>query len=310
MLHLLYYMLQMYRNYALALIGALCLLSCNKEQAPDPVVEKYHFALADAETTAAVKVDADASGSYTWTIEAAVELTDLETSVSLDGTPVTDGVAVQKLAEGGLTITVSYAANDSFVPKVWTVSVSTQNSNVEVQLLTMTLTQDCQPEEIVNETFKTSQGAFTVNNIALASKLADKGVWKHNAAALGGVMVGNLYLRGNSETSKARFESPEFSLKGKSEYATLSFMHDGKYVNDDIYKVQYTVDGGETWNDATIVGDAFLPDKVDGKSREWKLMDATVDLSAALGAEKVKFGFYIEGKDMTWEFNSLVLKAK
>lgn len=673
----------MYRNYALALIGALCLLSCNKEKAPDPV--KYHFALKDAETSAAVEVDADASGSYTWTVEAAAELTDLETSVSLDGTPVTEGVIVEKLEEGGLTVTLSYAANDSFVPKVWTVSVSTQNPNVDLQTLTMTLTQKaledkafslsaasdevdaaagtktfhvvadddvnwtvsiepsatvtiegfepnvlsasgtkdvtinyvenrgfdivsyvvkvtteatvanptltyiltqkasvaeftdvaglkslitasetefrgvltdavvtyvngssvfiedasagimlylynsgfkagqklngavtasgylfnnlpelvslsaatvedgadipcnivtlaelataegydkwesrrvkvegaiveksivggknvagmlsqggstfatynqasvtigskgdvidiisyptaykdtkqlyvfgndfivikstpgvitmaaaktlkvgdevslgasvnsgaavtyessdssvvavkgnglivaraegsvtitatapangiyteasatCQvtvvpnvatEEILVNETFKTSQGAFTVNNIALAEKLADKGVWKHNADALGGVMVGNLYSRTNKEVSKTRLESPEFSLKDKSEYATLSFKHDGKFVKDDIYKVQYTTDGGETWNDATIEGDAFLPDKVNDENREWKLMDATVDLSAALGAEKVKFGFYLEGKDMTWEFNSVVLKAK
>lgn len=269
----------MYRNYALALIVALCLLSCNKEKAPAPVT--YHFALKDAETSAAVEVEADASGSYTWTVEAAAELTDLETSVCLDGTPITEGVMVEKLAEGGLTVTVSYAANDRFVPKVWTVSVSTQNPNVDLQTLTMTLTQDCRPEELVNETFKTSQGAFTVNNIAIAEKLADKGVWKHNAEALGGVMVGNLYLKNNGEISKARLESPEFSLKDKSEYATLSFKHDGKFVKDDIYKVQYTTDGGETWNDATIVGDAFLPDEVDNKKREWKLMDATVDLSAS-----------------------------
>lgn len=301
MLHLLYFMLQMYRNYVLALIGALCLLSCNKEKAPDPV--KYHFALKDAETSAAVEVDADASGAYTWTIEADPELADLETSVSLDGTPITEGVTVENLAEGGLTVTVSYAANDSFVPKVWTVSVSTQNPNVDLWALTMTLTQDCRPEELVNETFKTSQGAFTVNNIALAKKLADRGVWKHNAEALGGVMVGNLYIRNNSDVSKARLESPEFSLKGKSEYATLSFKHDGSYVKEDIYKVQYTTDGGATWHDVEIVG-AFADD---GK---WELVDATVDLSAALGAEKVKFGFYLEGKDMIWEFNNMVLKAK
>lgn len=150
MLHLLYIMLQMYRKCIFALIGALCLLSCNKEKAPDPisrekdtdpVVEKYHFALKDAETSAAVEVAADASGAYTWTVEAAPELTDLETSVSLDGTTVTEGVKVDSLETGGLTVTVSYAANDSFVPKVWTVTVSTQNTNVEVQTITMTLTQ-------------------------------------------------------------------------------------------------------------------------------------------------------------------------
>lgn len=587
MLHLLYIMLQMYRKYTFALIGALCLLSCNKEKAPDPisrekdpdpVVEKYHFALKDAEASAAVEVAADASGSYTWTVEAAPELTDLETSVSLDGTTVTEGVKVDSLETGGLTVTVSYAANDSFEPKVWTVTVSTQNTNVEVQAITMTLTQKsvvpdftdvaslkalitasetefrgfladavvtyvngprvfiedasagimlylynsgfkagqklngavtasgtlfnnlpelvslsaatvedgadipcsivtlaelstaegyakwesrrvkvegatveksivggknvdgmlsqadstfatynqasvtiggkgdvidliCYPtvyngtkqlyvfgddfivlkstagiismpeaqtlkvgeelslgasvnsgaaityessdttvvvvnenglvmalgegsatitatapangiyreasascqvtvvpnvateEILVNETFKTSQGAFTINNIAIAAKLADKGVWKHNPDALGGVIVGNLYVSGNSEISKTRLESPEFSLKGKNEYAILSFKHDGAYIGSDIYKVQYTTDGGATWTDIEIVG-AFADDK------KWELVDATVDLSAALGAEKVKFGFYLEGKEMLWELQSVVLKAK
>lgn len=231
-------------------------------------------------------------------------------SIEPEATVTIEGLEPNVLsASGTKTVTIKYVENTGSAAVSYVVKVVTE-ATVANSTLTYTLTQDCRPEELVDETFKTSQGAFTVNNVALAAKLADRGVWKHNADALGGVMVGNLYLRGNSEVSKTRLESPEFSLKDKSEYATLTFKHDGKFVKDDIYKVQYTTDGGETWNDATIVGDAFLPDKVDNENREWKLMDATVDLSAALGAEKVKFGFYLEGKDMTWEFNNVVLKAK
>lgn len=159
-------------------------------------------------------------------------------------------------------------------------------------------------EALVSETFKTTQGSFTINNIVMNDPV--KAVWAWNSA-LEGCMRASAYVNRKNQDAQARLESPEFSLAAKKEYATLTFTHTAKFFKDAAseLKVQYSIDGGENWIDATV--DAYPAGK------DWSTVDATVDLSAACGNAKVKFGFlYTSSSDAsaTWEIKNVELKAK
>ncbi len=257
---------------------------------------KYAFYLKDA---GPVEVGAEA-GTYTWTVVADSEV-EYKAEVSMDGEVLGEGVAVE---EGNITLT--YAENTLTEKKVYTLTVTTSNTNVDAPTLTATLTQDSAAieETLVNETFKTNLGSFTINNILMNSPLTY--IWQWNSA-LSGCAKANAYVNRKNNAAQARLESPEFNLTGKKQYATLTFVHASKFFKDapSELKVQYSIDGGENWTDAAI--------DIYPEGKDWSTVSATVDLSAACGNANVKFGFlYTSSTEASaaWEIQNVVLKAK
>lgn len=151
------------------------------------------------------------------------------------------------------------------------------------------------PATMIDETFATSQGSFTINDIALPE--GGTYVWKHDDRSY---MKASAYINKTNKAAQSRLESPVLNLTGRTK-ATLSFQHTGKYFGTqaDEIKVQYTIDG-TTWNDAVI---SAYP-----SGNNWNFVDATVDLSAAAGNSSVKFGFLYTSTTNaapTWEIKNV-----
>lgn len=152
-------------------------------------------------------------------------------------------------------------------------------------------------------TFAEGMNDFTIVNVkALPAGL--EYIWKHDAT--------NKYMKASAFKSSVNYEaqsrivSPAFSLKGLST-ATLKFQHTGKYFDKtaamtDAIKVLASTDG-TTWNELTING---LP-----TGNDWTFVDATCDMTAYAGKEKVFIAFEYNSTSTaapTWEVKNVEVK--
>ena len=152
-------------------------------------------------------------------------------------------------------------------------------------------------------TFDDGEDNFTIENVSLAPGLTY--VWKHNdkTATTAGYMKASAYASKKNLPAQSRIVSPAFSLAGLTS-ATLTFQHTGRFFGNVAQecKVQASTDG-KTWTDLTV---SAYPD-----GSNWNFIDATCDLSAFAGQNKVYIAFlYTSTSEAapTWEVKNVVVK--
>lgn len=152
---------------------------------------------------------------------------------------------------------------------------------------------------IFEETFKSDQGAFTIDNVNLQDPLTY--VWSHDSY---GYMKASAYKSGTSYPSEAWLISPEIDLAGASA-VKLSFSHCvNKFPDLAFAKKSCTLhvrtSGSTPWTEVEI------PTYSDNSS--WSFVDdVVVDLSAFDG-KKIQLGFKYtseDGKSGTWEVKNV-----
>lgn len=150
----------------------------------------------------------------------------------------------------------------------------------------------------LSESFSESQGDFTIENVSLGEGLTY--VWSWNSSKY---MKASGYANKKAIPAQSRLVSPAFSLKGLTS-ATLSFTHTARFFGDvaSELKVQASTDG-KTWTDLKV---SAYPD-----GSTWTFVDATCDMSAYAGKDKVFIAFlYTSTADnaATWEVKNVEVK--
>lgn len=87
--------------------------------------------------------------------------------------------------------------------------------------------------------------------------------------------------------------------------ASLSMNHTFRYGESSQLSVKYSIDGGSTWNNATLSNW--------GDVNNWTFVDATADLSATCGYAHVKLAFVYTcttSSYSTWEIKTLTISGK
>ena len=154
------------------------------------------------------------------------------------------------------------------------------------------------PDTILEETFSSSQGDFTIDNEKLPSGI--EAVWVFDKSY---GMKATAYVNGTRYETASRLVSPELDLTGYKT-AFVSFDHALNYLSNakvtDHISLQVTVDDGKTWKDVPIIKNPT--------GDNWSFINSgDIDLSAFCG-NKIKIGFlYRSNKDIatTWEVKNV-----
>ena len=227
------------------------------------------------------------SGNVEWTAEAS------------------EGATINKVSgTGSDVITVSFAANTTPEPKEYTVFVRSTAAGVNDEF-EVNITQAAASTEAkaypYEETFATSQGDFTINNVNLGEGLTY--VWKHDSS--------NKYMKasayaGSNKPSESWLISPLVDMTDAVS-PVLSFSHViNKYFGTVSSEATVWIkEEGGNWNQLTIT----YPDFPEGKNfSNWG--DVSLDVASYAG-KKVQVGFkYISTSDHagTWEIKNFNLK--
>lgn len=215
-----------------------------------------------------------------------------------------EGITLDKASgEGNATITASFAANTEPVAKNYSVIVGTENTAVENDEYEITFSQAAASTEAktypFEETFASSQGDFTIDNVKLDEGLSY--VWKHDASNK--YMKASAYAGSNKE-SESWLISPLVDMTG----ATNPMLYFSQCINKffgDVTKeatVWIKEEGGD-WAQLTI----SYPEITSGN---WsKMTDYTVDIKSYAG-KKVQVAFKYTSSTTaagTWELKNFKL---
>lgn len=153
------------------------------------------------------------------------------------------------------------------------------------------------PVTIFEETFETSQGAFTTDNKTLPEGQTE--IWKHDANYK--QMKVTAYISGTNHASESWLVSPTIDLSNQSA-AHLTFEHTGKYFGTiaDEATLRVSPDNGATWDSVAI------PTYFSGS--DWTFVSSgDIDLSSYAG-NSIKIAFrYVSTatKAGTWEVKNV-----
>mgnify|MGYP000074621832 CR=1 FL=1 len=158
-------------------------------------------------------------------------------------------------------------------------------------------TQPGQEAVVLNESFATSQGAFTINDKTLPE--GGTYVWKHDTYNDDNFMKASAFL-GGAKASESWLVSPAIDLS-KATTATLTFDHAHKFAGtpSEELTLWVTETNAEAWTQLSI-------DKY-GTNNDYNFVTATIDLSAYAG-KTIKFAFkYISTTSAagTWEIKNV-----
>lgn len=215
-----------------------------------------------------------------------------------------EGVTLDKTSgEGSATITASFAANTEPVAKNYSVIVGTDNTAVENDEFEITFSQAAASTEAkaypFEETFASSQGDFTIDNVKLDEGLSY--VWKHDASNK--YMKASAYAGSNKE-SESWLISPLVDMTG----ATNPMLYFSQCINKffgDVTKeaTVWIKEEGGAWTQLAI----SYPEITSGN---WsKMTDYTVDIKSYAG-KKVQVAFKYTSSTTaagTWEVKSFKL---
>lgn len=155
---------------------------------------------------------------------------------------------------------------------------------------------------ILEETFASSQGSFTIED----KQLPEGGtyVWKHDNYQNPGYMKASAYI-GSAKTAESWLISPVIDLS-QATVATLTFDHTHKFAGtpfENYLTLWITEANTENWKQLTI-------DKY-GTNNDYTFVTSTIDLSAYAG-KTIKFAFkYVSDTTAagTWEVKNVKVTA-
>ena len=203
---------------------------------------------------------------------------------------------------GDATVTLSFAANAGEADLTYTIKVSGSDTHLEVKERTVTLTHKSNVGKTLpySETFESSFGDFTLNDVSLPS--GSTYVWtidtKNKCAKA------SSYFSGANHASESWLVSPVLDLS-EMKSAQVSFQYAMNYGQTALYSESffgYVIEGTEK----TRVN-FNIPIK-----GSWTWFDETVDLSAWAG-KKIQFAFVYVSTDeaaCTAEVKNVIFDVK
>ena len=206
---------------------------------------------------------------------------------------------------GSATLTASFAANTATTPKEYSVMVRTSTQGVVNDEFALTITQlgvtttaQAYPYE---ETFASSQGEFTIDNVSLDEALSY--VWRYDSSNK--YMKASAYVGGSNRPAVSWLLSPFVDLTGATA-PTLSFSHCiNKYFGTVSEEATVWIkEEGGSWNQLTIT----YPTVASGATFS-SFETVTVDVTSYVG-KKVQVGFkYVSTASNagTWEVKNFKL---
>lgn len=276
------------------------------------------FNLADGTLTATtgtnnkeVAMNVNAEGTTATAIilptASASDQTAINLTFSLNGQSFTYTIANTAIFEKGTNVTFNANLSINNGKPVVTVGNATitnwtekPGGDINVNFDGETQPQPGEEAVVLNESFATSQGAFTIED----KQLPEGGsyVWKHDAGTTTGgkpyyYMKASAFINKTNQASESWLISPEVDLSTATT-ATLNFMHIINFAGD--MQTQQTLwvteTSAENWQQVTI------PNYPTGK--DWnEVSSGNIDLSAYAG-KKIKFAFkYVSTTSAaaTWE---------
>ena len=246
---------------------------------------------ASASEQTAINLTFNLSGqSFTYTID--------DTSLFEEGTNVSFNANLS-INNGKPVVTVGNATITAWTEKA--------GGDIDVNFDGETQPQPGEEAVVLNETFATDQGAFTIEDKTLPE--GGSYVWKHDAGTTTGgepyyYMKASAFISG-AKASESWLISPEVDLSTATT-ATLTFMHIINYAGDipTEQTLWVTETSAENWQQVTI------PNYPAGNNWD-KTPSGNIDLSAYAG-KKIKFAFkYVSTteKAATWEIYDVKVVA-
>lgn len=247
---------------------------------------------ASASEQTAINLTFNLSGqSFTYTID--------NTSIFEKGTNVTFNANLS-INNGKPVVTVGNATITAWTEKA--------GGDIDVNFDGETQPQPGEEAVVLNETFATGQGAFTIDDKTLPE--GGSYVWKHDAGTTTGgepyyYMKASAFINKTNQASESWLISPEVDLSTATT-ATLTFMHIINYAGDipTEQTLWVTETSAENWQQVTI------PNYPAGNNWD-KVSSGNIDLSAYAG-KKIKFAFkYVSTteKAATWEIYDVKVVA-
>lgn len=240
---------------------------------------------AAASEQTAINLTFNLSGqSFTYTID--------NTSIFEKGTNVTFNANLS-INNGKPVVTVGNATITAWTEKA--------GGDIDVNFDGETQPQPGEEAVVLNETFATGQGAFTIDDKTLPE--GGSYVWKHDTYNDDNFMKASAFI-GSAKASESWLVSPSIDLS-KATTATLTFDHAHKFAktpSEDL-TLWVTETNAEAWTQLSI-------DKY-GTNNDYNFVTATIDLSTYAG-KTIKFAFkYISTTSAagTWEIKNVKVVA-
>lgn len=238
---------------------------------------------ASASEQTAITLTFDLSGqSFTYTID--------DTSIFEQGTNVSFNANLS-INNGKPVVTVGNA----------TITDWTEKAGGDINVSFDGETQPGGETVVLNESFATDQGAFTIDDKTLPE--GGSYVWKHDTYNDDNFMKASAFI-GSAKASESWLVSPSIDLS-KATTATLTFDHAHKFAktpSEDL-TLWVTETNAEAWTQLSI-------DKY-GTNNDYNFVTATIDLSTYAG-KTIKFAFkYISTTSAagTWEIKNVKVVA-
>ena len=198
------------------------------------------------------------------------------------------------------TITITAQANDAAVRNAaLTFQIEGAAADLKVKQ-SHAFGPDAPASAIFFESFKSSVGNFTINDVKLTGPVTK--VWGHDATYA--CMKASSYISGSAYESESWLISPEIDLASYSyDAAYFTFEHAGQYFGDITKEATVWVskDGG-AWENLEIAYENY--------PTNWNFVSGgNWDLAPYLGS-KVKFGFKFvstDAKSGTWEVRNVAV---
>lgn len=266
-----------------------------------------------ASSTKATTVGGSVTNTFTTNSNATVSYASSNTSVA---SVASDGT-VTPLSAGTTTITATVPANTCFTGGAsasYTLTVYNFNATAATDVTCNSFTAnwtsagaasyslDVYQETVTSEitsrdttiAYDFTGGMYwTANDVSGTS-----GIWKNDPS------YGNVGKGQSGTASESWLISPEMDFSDVTT-ASLSMNHTFRYGESSQLSVKYSIDGGSTWNNATLSNW--------GDVNNWTFVDATADLSATCGYAHVKLAFVYTcttSSYSTWEIKTLTISGK
>ena len=266
-----------------------------------------------ASSTKATTVGGTVTNTFTTNSNATVSYASSNTSVA---TVASDGT-VTPLSAGTTTITATVPANTCFTGGAsasYTLTVYNFNATAATDVTCSSFTANWTSAGAASyslDVYQATTGSITVSRDTTIAYDFTGGmywtakdvsgtsdIWKNDPS------YGNVGKGQSGTASESWLISPEMDFSDVTT-ASLSMNHTVRYGETSQLSVKYSIDGGSTWNNATLSNW--------GDVNNWTFVDATADLSATCGYAHVKLAFVYTcttSSYSTWEIKTLTISGK